>query len=184
MCIIAISSMKVLLANILIWHWMSASCLWSQESKPKRALWGQSQTVLSSPVQLISKICSGQWLSAKEESLTANAPVYTNKIVKSCDKFFAPLFIVFVCLYIAIPYSEYPSCLQTTLASMLSQKWSQIVPQVPLTQTSTLPELISSLVLLTSRLTSWMAPLVHLSVKGRVFFIGAHGNKKLSSDNW
>ena len=38
-----------------------------------------------------------------------------------------------------IPYGEYPSCLHTTLASLLSQKSSQMVPQVPLTHTSTLP---------------------------------------------
>ena len=38
-----------------------------------------------------------------------------------------------------IPYGEYPSCLHTTLASLLSQKSSQMVPQVSLTHTSTLP---------------------------------------------
>ena len=41
-----------------------------------------------------------------------------------------------------IPYGEYPSCLHTTLASLLSQKSSQMVPQVPLIHTSTLPNLL------------------------------------------
>ena len=40
---------------------------------------------------------------------------------------------------VAVPYGENPSCLQTTLASILSQKSVQIVPQVPLIHTSTLP---------------------------------------------
>ena len=40
---------------------------------------------------------------------------------------------------LSLPKGEYPSCLHTTLASMLSQKSSQMVPQVPLTHTSTLP---------------------------------------------
>ena len=42
---------------------------------------------------------------------------------------------------IVLPYGEYPSCLHTTLASLLSQKSSQMVPQVPLIHTSTLPTL-------------------------------------------
>ena len=45
-----------------------------------------------------------------------------------------------------IPYGEYPSCLHTTLASLLSQKSSQMVPQVPLTHTSTLPSLSELLI--------------------------------------
>ena len=40
---------------------------------------------------------------------------------------------------LSIPYGEYPSCLHTTLASLFSQKSSQMVPQIPFTQTSTLP---------------------------------------------
>ena len=41
--------------------------------------------------------------------------------------------------WLHIPYGEYPSCLHTTLASLLSQKLSQMVPQVSLMHTSTLP---------------------------------------------
>ena len=53
-----------------------------------------------------------------------------------------PVSMKFTCsASILIPYGEYPSCLHTTLASLLSQKSSQMVPQVPFTQTSTLPYL-------------------------------------------
>ena len=53
-----------------------------------------------------------------------------------------PISMKFTCsVSILIPYGEYPSCLQITLASLLSQKSSQMVPQVPLTHTSTLPYL-------------------------------------------
>ena len=54
-----------------------------------------------------------------------------------------PVSMKFTCsASILIPYGEYPSCLHTTLASLLSQKSSQMVPQVPLTHTSTLPNLL------------------------------------------
>ena len=42
--------------------------------------------------------------------------------------------------YNNLPYGEYSSCLQITLASVLSQLSSQIVPHVPLIQTSTRPK--------------------------------------------
>ena len=41
------------------------------------------------------------------------------------------------------PLALYPSCLHTTLASLLSQKSSHTVPHTPLMQTSTLPALFT-----------------------------------------
>ena len=59
-----------------------------------------------------------------------------------------------------IPYGEYPSCLHTTLASLLSQKSSQMVPQVSLTHTSTLPNLWYRL-----SPTSWRCPSLQGALK-------------------
>lgn len=68
------------------------------------------------------------------------------------------------CLYIAIslPVSEYPSCLQTTLASGVPQESSQTVPQLLFKQTSTRP---SKLLLPPISLTS---PSVHANTKTKL----------------
>ena len=44
-----------------------------------------------------------------------------------------------MCYSLGIPSAEKPSCLHTTLVSLVSQKSSQMVPQVSFTHTSTLP---------------------------------------------
>ena len=41
-----------------------------------------------------------------------------------------------------LPNMVNPSCLQVTVASRLSQLWSQILPQVPFTHTWTVPLLV------------------------------------------
>lgn len=67
--------------------------------------------------------------------------------------------IIIYGLYVNTPCGENPSCLHTTLASLLSQKASQMVPHVPLVHTSILPDLAMLEPL------SWTAPSMQRSVQ-------------------
>ena len=144
--------------NYLPWHTTEASCLWLQEY-PSIPLRGHSHTLSSLPVQFRSLMWMGHtpsvyWPVSGMAPVEKMCTLCQCRIDNSCYVRFSThglcSFLYFNNKQSAIiikrqeiiPYGEYPSCLHTTLASLLFQKSSQMVPQVPLTHTSTLPNLL------------------------------------------